>query len=202
MFITALISLSILILEFHNSIDNQVSAQTYPYVASTKGSFDLDYGTNIQQANLPSPLHILNIDDCPTESAIYVHGVWATEEQAEEQTDRVSLSLEKIGYDIPLIGFIWDSNTPFSLDNLQLSMYGWGIAKIIANSNGPLLGKFIQQFKENCPNDDVRIIAHSLGSRVTVSSIQWLHENSNFNEPKKLHQSIYWVLQLTMNKFH
>ena len=42
------------------------------------------------------------------------------------------LSLEKAGYDIPVIGFSWDSNTAFSLDDLSLSKHGWNIAKIIA----------------------------------------------------------------------
>jgi hypothetical protein len=48
---------------------------------------------------------------------------------------------------------------------------------VIANKNGPLLGKFISDFKDKCPNDKVRIIAHSLGSRVTLSAIQWLYDN-------------------------
>ena len=72
-------------LEFYNSIDNQVSAQTYPHIASTRGTFNLTDGTNIQQTDLPSPLYILDIENCPGELAIYVHGVW-DEYQAEEQT--------------------------------------------------------------------------------------------------------------------
>ncbi len=101
----------------------------------------------IQPADLHSDLSITNSCNCPGQLAIYVHGIWASERQAEEQTDRVSLSLQNSGYHIPVIGFSWDSNTPFSLDDTSLSQNGWNIAKIIANENGPVLAKFIVDFK-------------------------------------------------------
>ena len=154
-------------------------AQLYPFIASTRGSFDTTNGNETQQVELPSVLSILNIKDCPGELAIYVHGIWANDSQAEEQTDRVSLSLQNSGYSIPLIGFSWDSNTAFSLDNVTLSYHGWMIAKKIANENGPILGKFISDYKTECPEDKIRIIAHSLGSRVTLSALQWIHDNIN-----------------------
>jgi len=152
-------------------------AQLYPFTASTRGSFDTTNGNETQQVELPSVLSILNIKDCPGELAIYVHGIWASDLQAEEQSDRVSLSLRDSNYGIPLIGFSWDSNTAFSLDNVTLSYHGWMIAKKIANENGPILGKFISDYKTECPEDKIRIIAHSLGSRVTLSALQWIHEN-------------------------
>jgi len=152
-------------------------AQLYPFIASTRGSFDTTNVNETQQVELPSVLSILNIKDCPGELAIYVHGIWASDLQAEEQSDRVSLSLRDLNYGIPLIGFSWDSNTAFSLDNATLSYHGWMIAKKIANENGPILGKFISDYKTECPEDKIRIIAHSLGSRVTLSALQWIHEN-------------------------
>ena len=152
-------------------------AQLYPFIASSRGSFDVSNGNDTQQVELPSVLSILDRNDCPGELAIYVHGIWANDSQAEEQTDRVSLSLQDSGYSIPLIGFSWDSNTAFSLDNVTLSYHGWMIAKKIANENGPILGKFISDYKTECPEDKIRIIAHSLGSRVTLSALQWIHDN-------------------------
>jgi len=64
---------------------------------------------------------------------------------------------------------------------------------------GPLLGKFIQQFNDNCPNDKLRITAHSLGSRVTLSAIQSLYDG-NSDILKKSYLFIYWVLPLIKNK--
>jgi hypothetical protein len=84
--------------------------------ASTRNFFDVDTGSTKEVGVLPSALSILDINSCPRELGIYVHGWRATEEDAEEQTQRVFLSLQKSGYIIPLIGFSWDSNTVFSPD--------------------------------------------------------------------------------------
>lgn len=153
----------------------------YQYLESTRGSFDIRNGNIIRQPTMNSALTILNTD-CPGELAIYIHGVWATNEMVKEQTQRVYLSLKNEGYQIPLIGFSWDSNTTFSFDDINLSRHGWDIAKKIANKNGPLLAKFILDYKNECPNDNLRIIAHSLGSRVILSAIQYLYDNENMND--------------------
>ena len=158
-----------------------VFGHNYQYIESTRGSFDLRSGNIIRQPTIHSALTILNTD-CPGELAIYIHGVWATNETAEEQTQRVSLSLKNEGYQIPLIGFSWDSNTAFSIDDINLSKHGWDIAKKIANKNGPLLAKFVLDYKKECPNDNLRIIAHSLGSRVILSAMQSLHDNELMND--------------------
>ncbi len=120
----------VLLLVVSFSID-KVFAQQHPFIATTRGSFDKTNGSMIHQANLPSALSILNSNSCPGELAIYVHGVWADEKQAKEQTDRVSLSLQDSGYNIPLIGFSWDSNTAFSFVDASISEGGWTIAKNI-----------------------------------------------------------------------
>lgn len=164
-----------------------VFGNNYQYIESTRGSFDLRSGNMIGQPIIHSALTILNTD-CPGELAVYIHGVWATHEIAEEQTQRVYLSLKNEGYQIPLIGFSWDSNTIFSLDDINLSKHGWDIAKKIANNNGPLLAKFILDYKKECPNDNLRIIAHSLGSRVILSAMQYLHDNEIMND----NQSAIW----------
>jgi hypothetical protein len=150
---------------------NNVLAQTYPFIASTRTFFDVDTGNLTQEINLPSAKSILNINNCPPELAIHVHGVWANEDEAKEQTERVFLSLQKEGSNIPVIGFSWDSNT-------TRNRTGWEIAKVIANENRPILAKFIDSFKDECQESKLRIIAHSLGSRVTLSAIQSLSDNN------------------------
>jgi hypothetical protein len=180
----SILSISILLLLLVSFSIEKVFAQSYPFNASTRGSFDVTDGHMAQQSNLPSALSILNINDCPGELAIYVHGIWADEQQAEEQTDRVFLSLQKSGSNIPVIGFSWDSNT-------TIDETGWDIAKFIANQNGPKLAKFIVDFKNKCPNDDLRIIAHSMGSRVTLSAIQSLYENNPHDTIYKIVTSVH-----------
>lgn len=90
------------------------------------------------------------------------------------------MSLQHSGSNnIPLIGFSWDSDTAFSLDDMSTSQRGWNIAKNIANKNGPLLEQFIDSFRQECREDNLRIIAHSLGARVVLSAIQSLYVNHN-----------------------
>ena len=73
------------------------------------------------------------------------------------------------------------------MDDEDLSMKGWKTAKVIANNNGPLLAKFILGYKEICPHDEIRLIAHSLGSRVTLSALQSLHDNHKNNIIQSVH---------------
>jgi Alpha/beta hydrolase of unknown function (DUF900) len=119
---------------------------------------------------------------CPPqkEIAIYIHGVWTDETSANEQFDRTAKSLAANNYSIPLIGFSWDSNTPFNKN-------GWEIAKNIAKDNGLKLAQFIFDFKNKCKDTDIRLIAHSLGAAVvnstliTISNNQALNNNVNNN---------------------
>jgi hypothetical protein len=146
------------------------SAQGNVSIASTRNFFSSDNGERIGgTTTLPPALSILTSNNCTGELGIYIHGWHADEGEAIEQTERVFLSLQKSGYHIPIIGFSWDSNTE------------WGVSKIIANENGPILADFISEFKNQCPDDKLRIIAHSLGARVTLSAIQSLY-NSNVND--------------------
>jgi esterase/lipase superfamily enzyme len=112
------------------------------------------------------------------EIVIYIHGVWTKQTSAKEQTDRTRLSLYVNGYNIPIIGFSWDSNT-------AVNPTGWSIAKHIANQNGSKIAKFISDFKNNCPNVNIRIIAHSLGAKVVESALITLNDENNQKKWKK-----------------
>jgi hypothetical protein len=154
-----------------------------PLYTSTRHFFDTNTDTLLHSGLSPEPLasSLFNqeANNCPSEIAIYVHGVWASEDSAKEQTERVGLSLASLNNTITLIGYTWDSNTPFDPEDPSISQEGWKIAKIIAKENGPLLAKFIIDFKETCPNSEIRIMAHSLGSRVVLSALDYLFNHQN-----------------------
>jgi hypothetical protein len=76
-------------------------------------------------------------------------------------------------YNIPVVGFNWDSNT-------AINPSGWDIAKSIAKQNGPKLAKFLSDFRTNCPNCNIRIIAHSLGAKVVESTLINLNNNKTW----------------------
>jgi hypothetical protein len=79
-----------------------------------------------------------------------------------------------MAYMFPLIGFSWDSDT-------EISSTGWEYAKTIAKENGPKLAQFILDLKDNCPQTEVRLIAHSHGARVVLSSLDSLNNNQIWN---------------------
>ena len=199
--ITMLIAASIIsyfILYSSSSIFGQ-PAISEPFFTSTRDFFDTNTGTLLHSGLLPEPaassFFNQEANNCPNEIAIYVHGVWASENSAKEQTGRIGLSLASLNNTIPLIGYTWDSNTPFSPVDPFLSQNGWHIAKIIAKENGPLLAKFIIDFKDNCPNSEIRIMAHSLGSRVVLSALDYLFNHQNDfninNQTSKIIKSVH-----------
>ena len=120
----------------------------------------------------------LNIKDlyanCP-KVANFVHGWNATENESKEQLDRVNMSLEKNNYTHSLIGYTWDSNNV------------WIASQYIAKWNGPILADLILKSNNSCSIDkgkdmQIRMIGHSLGSRVILSSLDSLLKDGTLNK--------------------
>ena len=148
-------------------------------IVSTRNHFNLETGQlnslkNMEDYN-PYDIPGLNGNHCSenNELAIYIHGVWTGQIASKEQIDRTNLSLNSNEYNIPLVGFNWDSTT-------AINPSGWDIAKSIAKQNGPKLAKFLSDFKTNCPNCNIRIIAHSLGAKVVESALINLNNNETW----------------------
>jgi hypothetical protein len=106
--------------------DNVWGQTSSPLITSSRGFFNTTTGGTLQNtiSSLPNASSIFNpeANECPNEIAIYVHGVWTSEEDAKEQIERIDLSLKSLNYSIPMIGFSWDSNTTFSLQNQTYSI--------------------------------------------------------------------------------
>jgi hypothetical protein len=151
------------------------------FVLSTRGFFDTETGerTALGESSSNAEANFrLNTQNCPAELAIYIHGVWATTQGAINQYHRVvdsALGLNN-SYLIPIILFSWDSDTPFDIEG-----NGWRTAKGIADENGPLLANSILGLKNDCPQSGVRIIAHSLGTRVIFNALASLDTNQEWN---------------------
>jgi esterase/lipase superfamily enzyme len=138
-------------------------------IVSTRNHFNLETGQLSSLKNMedydPYDIPGLNGNPCSdnNELAVYIHGAWTGQIAAKEQVDRTNLSLNSNEYSIPVVGFNWDSNT-------VINPSGWDIAKSIAKQNGSKLAKFLSDLKTNCPNSNIRIIAHSLGAKVVESA--------------------------------
>jgi hypothetical protein len=93
------------------------------------------------------------------------------------------MSLEKNNYLIPLIGFSWDSDID------------WFDAKTLAKENGKKLASFIFNYMNKCQlqgnkTSDIRLIGHSIGSRVILSTLDNLRtlmaKDNNTNNDFKI----------------
>jgi pimeloyl-ACP methyl ester carboxylesterase len=107
---------------------------------------------------------------CQNETVIFVHGWEENEDNVKERLNRVKLSLENNSFIYPLIGFSWPSNTD------------WSDARSIAAESGPKLANLIFSIKNECLSTDIRLVAHSLGARVVLSSLESLHQNQTWNK--------------------
>jgi hypothetical protein len=151
------------------------------FILSTRSFFDTETGERTalgEGSSHAEPNFRLDTQNCPVELAIYVHGVWATSQAAINQYDRVVDSTHRPNnsYLIPIVLFNWDSDTPFDIEG-----NGWRTAKGIADENGQLLANSILRLKNDCPQMGVRIIAHSLGTRVIFNALASLDASQEWN---------------------
>ena len=140
------------------------------YMISSRGNLVYEglegkgYGGNYSFLNITKLF-----ESCPSEVAIFVHGWDNDEYRAKERLDRVKMSLEHNNYNLSLIGFSWNSNVD------------WQPAKLIAKENGPKLSQFVLDLESNCDDIVIRLIGHSLGARVILSTLDELHNNPSLN---------------------
>lgn len=115
---------------------------------------------------------------CPAESVVYVHGFQNDENAAIDNFNVSKQSLEINGYTNPLIGFSWDSNPGFT------DFYD---AHKIADLNGPKLGQFVKDLNDACADTKIRLVGHSLGARVILTTIQNLYDEDWNGEITSVH---------------
>jgi hypothetical protein len=166
------------------------------YAISARGqtgqnSYHPDSGYNTQGSGYNYGYKLSDISklysNCPPEIAIIVHGFSNNQYEALEKFDRAKQSLDRDGYKIPVIGFSWDSNpVPSQASTLDLkgqvieNAFNWVYAKPNADKSGINLAKFILDFKNRCNSTDIRIAAHSLGTRVVESALINLNNHNEW----------------------
>lgn len=159
-----------------SSSSSPITTSLNAYEITTRG--DLSQPVGVQGYGYGNRYPLLDIEhlynSCPDETVIVVHGWALNKTMAKERFDRVKMSLEHNNYNISLVGFSWDSDME------------WLDAKYMAKKNGPRLAHFILDYMSSCKYQydkevDVRLIAHSLGSRVILSTLDNLNNNTIWN---------------------
>jgi hypothetical protein len=147
--------------------------------------YDAFYIPRLQNGTCPSQ----DSNTQKKEIAIYIHGFLVNgdalgSENATEIFDRARKSINNSTNSTYLIGFNWDSD-------ITAKDKSWEIAKNVAKSNGLKLAQFILDFKKICPETDIRLIAHSLGSRIVLSSLDFLNKNPQWNNKNFKIESVH-----------
>jgi pimeloyl-ACP methyl ester carboxylesterase len=114
----------------------------------------------------------LEVGNCDDEIVVYIHGYWESRESAIDKFNLVKKSLQSNGYTGDIIGFSWPSMTLS-----WFTVESWNRAKIYAELSGDRLAQFIHDFNASCENTEVRLIGHSLGTRLILSSLEYLNND-------------------------
>ncbi len=107
------------------------------------------------------------------ELTIMIHGLQNNNAGAVAKVILARNRLRKLGYSHPIIGFSYDSNTTGSYSIIH-AKHAFAVGQIIAKKNGRNLGKFIEYFKITSPKTKIRLMGHSLGSQVILSTVEYL----------------------------
>ena len=107
------------------------------------------------------------------ELTIMIHGLQNENAGANAKVILARNRLRKLGYSHPVIGFSYDSNTT-GAHLIAHAKHALAVGQVIAKKNGRNLGKFIEDFKITSPKTKIRLMGHSLGSQVILSTIEYL----------------------------
>lgn len=97
----------------------------------------------------------------PAELLIYVHG-WLEYfgGGGEDQGYTIRKALEDVSYTHPVVGYVYDSNNPI-----------WWLATEDAEDAGHAFADWLRTYVDAHPSTAIRLVAHSLGARVTLTAL-------------------------------
>ena len=147
---------------------------------STRGYYDLKYGKTIKKNSyFLYPKKDFEKFVGSKELVIMIHGLRNDNAGAIAKVILAKNRLSRLGYHYPVVGFSYDSNTV----GAHLKKYvkrALSAGQVIAKKNGRNLTLFIEDFKSASPNTKIRLIGHSLGSQVILSTVENLAKK-NYN---------------------
>ena len=141
---------------------------------STRGYYDLSNGMTLKN----NSYYTYSKNDFKKlinsqEITIMIHGLRNDNAGAITKVVLAQKQLRKLGYPHPVIGYSYDSNI-IGAHLTKHAKHALTVGQKIAVKNGKNLGKFIEDFKINSPKTKIRLMGHSLGSQVILSTVKYL----------------------------
>jgi len=139
---------------------------------STRGYYDLGNGKTLKTTSyfLYTKKSFDRLSGAK-EITIMIHGLRNDKKAAVNKFAIAKRRLKQLRYKHPVIGFSYDSNTK-GAHLRKNELKALRVGELIARKNGKNLSQFIMDFKKQNPQTKIRLIGHSLGSAVIVSTIQ------------------------------
>lgn len=144
---------------------------------STRGYYDLISGKTLKKNRYYLyPKKAFARLACPGELTIMIHGLRNDSAGAAAKAVIARNRLRRLGYPHPVIGFSYDSNTT-GAHLARHARRALAAGQKIAVKNGRNLSQFVEDFKEASPCTKIRLLGHSLGSQVILSTVENLSKN-------------------------
>ena len=141
---------------------------------STRGYYDLSNGVTLKNNSYYTyPKNDFKKLTNSQEITIMIHGLRNDNAGAIAKVVLAQKQLRKLGYVHPVIGYSYDSNTT-GAHLIKHAKHALAVGQKIAIKNGKNLGKFIEDFKVISPKTKIRLMGHSLGSQVILSTLEYL----------------------------
>ena len=148
---------------------------------STRGYYDLSTGKTLKKNHYYLyPKKSFSSLKNPTELTIMIHGLRNDNAGAVAKVKLAKNRLHNLGYSHPVVGFSYDSNTT-GAHLIKHAKKALSVGQTIAKKNGRNLGRFIEDFKKDNPKTKIRLMGHSLGSQVILSTIEYLAKKKQNN---------------------
>ena len=165
---------------------------------STRGYYDLSSGIKLKKNSYYLyPKKSFEKLNGQKELVIMIHGLRNDKSGAIEKVILAKRRLKQLRYAYPVIGFSYDSNTKGA--HLKKSeARALRVGQKIAKQNGLNLSHFIIDFKKKNPNTKIRLMGHSLGTEVILSTIKKLATNPKNNN---ILESVYFFGSSLENDF-
>ena len=141
---------------------------------STRGFYDLSTGKTLRTGSyvLYPPKSFQNFLGVK-EFVIMIHGLQNNKAGALAKFVIARKRLKQLRYSYPVVGYSYDANTK-GVHIKATALKALRVGQLIAKKNGDNLSRFITDFKKKSPETKIRLIGHSLGTEVILSTLKKL----------------------------